>query len=239
MLMFSFRQWWVPFVTMAMSAAALQFEGATVSGAGDGNPKAGGSDPPGVPLELRLVATKSTYTLDLGGKTEKELEPVFAKEHSNPPLTPAQVELVMEFRNTGTQPIKFWVNGEPSCQLTLDLKGPGAYKVKVFGPPIGANIPPIPPKEIDLDPGKTYTLPLKNLAALDRYRAGFVWYWTKPGEYTLAVRYLTAVSPAPPGAKDAVWSGPPMVGVNPKEKSKGFGQVTLTSMPVKLKIVEK
>src|SRR5206468_658033 len=36
----------------------------------------GKTDPPGAPLELKLVAKKDTYTLDLGGKTPEEVRKV-------------------------------------------------------------------------------------------------------------------------------------------------------------------
>ena len=49
-------------------------------------------------------------------------------------------------------------------------------------------------------------------------------YWTEPGEYTLGASYATALSPAPPGSKDA---------------GQGFGRVTLTAAPVKIKVEGK
>jgi hypothetical protein len=54
----------------------------------------------------------------------------------------------------------------------------------------------------------------------------------------LTARFHTALSPAPKGAKEPVWIGRPMIGVDPKARTKGFGQVTLTSAPVKLKVVD-
>jgi len=188
---------------------------------------------PGV--ELRLVVKKGQYVLDLGGKSEKDL----AGDHQSPPIVPPQVDLVLEFHNSGKKPVKIWIGGDPTCRLTLDLKGAGARTIKILGPPIGANIPPIPPREESIEPGKLYRLPLKSLAVLDRYRSGQASYWTKHGEYTLKVSYHTALSPTPKGSKEAVWLGPLMVGVDPKAKSKGFGQVTFTSNTVKLKVVEK
>jgi hypothetical protein len=191
------------------------------------------SDPAGV--ELRLVVKKDRVVLDLAGKTDKDL----AGEHQSPPLPPPEVDFALEFHNSGKKPVTIWIGGDPTCRLNLDLKGPGAKKVKIIGPPIGANIFPIPPREEKIEPGKAYLLPLKSLAVLNRYRAGEASYWTKPGEYTLRASYHTALSPAPKGSKEAVWLGPLMVGVDPKAKSKGFGQVTFTSNTVKLKVVEK
>jgi hypothetical protein len=191
------------------------------------------ADPPAV--ELRLLVKKDKYVLDLAGKSEKAL----LGDHQSPPIPPAQVDLTLEFKNTAKKPVKIWIGGDPTCRLNLDLKGPGARKVKILGPPIGANIPPIPPREESIEPGNVFRLPLKSLAVLDRYRAGEASYWTKPGEYSLTVRYHTAISPAPKGVKPAVWLGPIRVGDDPKAKSKGFGQVTFTSNTVKLKVVEK
>jgi hypothetical protein len=236
---FCVRQWLVPFLLIAGISAALASADVAAPAQAPGAKDQGKNKSAEMPVRLRLLAKQDRYVMDLGGRSEKEADKLLAQDQQAPPIPSPQVDLALEFRNTGSKAIKIWIGGEPSCRLDLELKGPGARKVKVFGPPIGANIPPIPPKEINLEPGKTHTLPLKSLAVLDRYRAGQVSYWTRPGDYTLTARYHTAVSPAPKGAKEAVWSGPPIVGVNPKAKSKGFGQVDLTSNVVMLKVVEK
>jgi hypothetical protein len=200
-------------------------------------------EPPEVPLKVRLIARKATYVLDLGGRTPKQYRKAMEKADGAvaPPVPAPAVDLVLEVRNTGGKEIKLWDAGfrGGSTRLELDLKGPGAAKISVTGPPVGANIPPRAPREVVLKPGKTYSMPIKSLAVLDQYRAGLVSYWTDTGEYTLKARFHTAISPAPRGAKEPVWMGPPMVGVDPKARAKGFGQVTLTSDPVKLKVVKK
>jgi hypothetical protein len=49
-------------------------------------------------------------------------------------------------------------------------------------------------------------------------------FWTEPGEYTLTASFTTALSPAPPGSKDA---------------GKGFGTVSLNAEPIKIKVEAK
>jgi hypothetical protein len=65
------------------------------------------TDPPGVPLEARLIAKKDTYVLDLGGKTPEEFRKLL-KDSSAP--APAVV-LELEFRNSGDKNLTFLVGG--------------------------------------------------------------------------------------------------------------------------------
>jgi RNA polymerase sigma factor (sigma-70 family) len=182
----------------------------------------GKTEPAGVPLEARLVAKKDTYTLDLGGKTEDD----FREQVKKTPYPPApEVDLVLEFRNTGDKEIAFLVGGSnPDIPLLFKLDGPGAINVDLRA--MLNRAPSRGPEVVRLAFGKTYTLPIKNLFSANRNRPGGIAYWTKPGEYTLTAIYQTAVSPAP---KDAA----------ARPGFDGFGQVTITSAPVKLKVEEK
>jgi hypothetical protein len=201
------------------------------------------ADPTKVLVEARLIVKKDTYALDLGGKTaeqyRKQIEQ--ANNAQAPPVPPPLVDLVLEFHNVSDKEIKLWDAGfrGGSTRLELDLQGPGARKIIVTGPPVGANIPPPTPKEVVLAPGKSFSMPIKSLAVLDQYRAGPVLYWTEAGAHTLKASFHTAISPAPPGTKEPVWIGRPMIGVDPKARTKGFGQITLTSAAVKFKVEEK
>jgi hypothetical protein len=73
----------------------------------------------------------------------------------------------------------------------------------------------------------TYALAIKSLMTKRLGRDGTASYWLEPGDYTLIATYKTAVSPAPPGSKD----GGNFLGV-------GFGQVTVITAPVKLKVTK-
>jgi RNA polymerase sigma factor (sigma-70 family) len=179
----------------------------------------GKTDPPGVPLEAKLVAKKDTYALDLGGKTEEEFRDQI-KKRPHPPAP--EVDLVLELRNTGDKEISFLAGGSnPDIPLLFKLVGPGAVNIDL---PAMLNAQPSRrPETIRLAPGKTHSLPIKNVVSPNRNRAGGIAYWTKPGEYTLTATYQTAVSPAP---KDAA----------ARPGYEGFGNVTVTSAPVKLKV---
>ena len=177
---------------------------------------------PALPLEARLVAKKETYTLDLGGKTpeafRKQIEA--GKPTRAFPAGPA-VDLVLEFFNRGDKEVKFWIGPDGSEPL-LKLEGKGAVNVS-----LGYNVSgrrSIPPKVIVLAPGKTYTWPIKSLKSVSFTHEQSQAYWTEPGEYTLTATVHTALSPAPKGSKDA---------------GNGFGRVTITSAPVKVKVVAK
>jgi hypothetical protein len=191
------------------------------------------TDPPGVPLEAKLVAKKDTYTLDLGGKTPEQYRDDAKKA---PPVV--NVDLVLELKNTSDKPITIWIvddyrkeeaqAGGDYVTLTLDLKGKGAVSA-VTAQRFTAPATP-PPRTLKIDAGKTWSLPVTTLnfgthgvAAYETRRA----CWTEPGEYTLAVTFKTAVSPKPEGAKKAKWA------------NFDGGIVTVTAPPVKLKVVEK
>jgi hypothetical protein len=190
--------------------------------ADEAKPKESGkTDPAGVPLELRLVAKKASYPLDLGGKTAAE----FRKELDDAQKTgryppPPAVDLSLELRNTGTKDLMLQVQGDANV-LTLQLEGPGAMSVaprRAFTTDFRL------PKIITIAAGKSHTFPaIKSLTYGFRGVAQQS-YWIKAGEYTLTASYKTAVSPAPKGAKDA---------------RNGFGHVTVTSAPVKIKVEAK
>lgn len=182
------------------------------------------SDPSGVPLEARLIATKDAYTLDLGGETpEARRKRIVEKKF--PPL-PA-VDLTLEIRNTGTKELRVGLGGS-AVGLQFQMEGPGALTVETGSVAIPGASPPV--RIVVLAPGKTESLPLTTLRGYERVNIvtkQFGSYWTEPGTYTLTANFLTVVSPAPAGAKqDKVFGGEGM-----------FGVVTLTSAPVKIKVV--
>jgi RNA polymerase sigma factor (sigma-70 family) len=179
----------------------------------------GKTDPAGAPLEVKLIARKAVYVLDLDGKTPEEF-----RKHIKETFQPVpQVDLELEFRNSGDKEIKFLVGGfNPDIPMFLKLDGPGALNLTLLA--IVSDVPSSPPTLVTLAPGKTHTIPIKSLATDNHAREATVSYWTQPGEYTLTATYKTAVSPVPQGAKD---------------DGKGFGAVTVVSAPVKLKVAKK
>jgi hypothetical protein len=191
------------------------------------------SEPPGVPLEAKLVANTDTYTLDLRGRTPEQYRDA-AK--TKPPVV--AVDLVLEVKNISDREITIWIaddygkearqNGGDYVTLRLDLQGPGAVSALVQQQHTRPLTPP--PRTRALAPGQSYTLPITTLnygthgvATYQAYRA----CWTRPGDYTLKATFKTAVSPAPPGSKETKWA-----------HFEG-GLVTLTSAPVKLKVIER
>jgi RNA polymerase sigma factor (sigma-70 family) len=184
------------------------------------------TDPAGVLLEARLVAKRDSYVLDLGGKTPEE----FRKGIENVyPATPA-VDLELEFRNSGDKEFTFVVGGSyPDIPLLLKLEGPGAVNVTLPA----QNAPGARGlfTKVTLAPGKTHTLPITSLMTKRLGREGTASYWLEPGDYTLIATYKTAVSPAPAGSKD----GAELLG----QGFPGFGQVTVVTAPVKLKVTQE
>src|SRR5262249_37815639 len=130
-----------------------------------------------------------------------------------------KVDLVLELKNTGDKDITVWVGGD-ATRLNLDLQGKGAISVtarRAFTSDFRM------PKPGKLEAGKTTEIPIAGLSYGFRGAEKQAW-WTEPGEYTLTATYSTALSPAPKDAKDA---------------GEGFGKVTLTTAPVKLKVEGK
>jgi hypothetical protein len=184
--------------------------------------EAGTTDPRGVPLELRLVAKKAKYTLDLGGKTGKE----FRKQLEEAPKTgnalpaPPAVDFTLELRNTGKNDLQIHVEGDNN-PVTLEVKGKGA----VNRPSLRAVTADFRlPRTVTIAAGKSYSFPAIKALSSGHRGVGQYGYWTEAGEYTVRANFRTAVSPAPKDAKDA---------------GNGFGHVTVTSAPVKIKVTAK
>jgi hypothetical protein len=191
------------------------------------------TDPDGAPLEAKLVVKKDTYTLDLDGKTPEDYREA-AK--TKPPVV--EVDLVLELKNTSDKEITIWIaddygkeerqEGGDYVKLMLDLKGPGAVSVRTALRETTPATPP--PRTRAIAAGKTFSIPITTLnygshgiAHYEAHRA----CWTEAGEYSLTATFQTAVSPAPKASKPTKWA-----------HFEG-GYVTVTSAPVKLKVVEK
>ena len=177
--------------------------------------------PKDLPVKATLVAKKTTYPLDFGGKTlddyKKAIKDGEADLRSLPPAP--TVEIVLELKNTSAKDVKIGIGGDP-VRINLELKGPGAISVtprqaftRIFRPI----------QTIDLAAGKTHEIKIASLQYGYRgieKRA----YWTEAGEYTLGASLTTAISPAPEGTKP---------------DANGFGPVTLKAEPIKIKVEKK
>jgi hypothetical protein len=173
--------------------------------------------PADAPVTAKLVAKKDTYKLDLNGLSAEDFKKALKEGEKSGKTPPAPaVELALELTNTSDKEVKIWIGGDGTT-LTLDLKGPGAVSVT----PMRAFTQEYRiPMTVTLAPGKSQTLPITGLSYGHRGVATQA-YWTEPGDYTLGASYATAISPAPPGSKDA---------------GQGFGRVALTAAPVKIKV---
>jgi hypothetical protein len=190
------------------------------AGAGlSGEPKKGDQK---LPFTLTLKAKETKVKLDLGGKTAAEFQKALDRANTSNSPFPAgpKVDLVAELKNVSDKDVTVWVGGSMATSFTFDVKGPAArnyYVTRFFTRLL------VMPKPVTLAPGKTHTFGFKNLKHGMRGVAQ-EWFWTQPGEYTLTVRYNTAISPAPPGSRDA---------------GMGFGQVSITSTPITIQVQEK
>jgi RNA polymerase sigma factor (sigma-70 family) len=184
-------------------------------------------EPPGAPLAAVLKANKDTYKLDLGGRSAEQFRKVAkARDRfdAGGPLPPA-VDLVLEVRNTSDKEVQFFTLPD-LAEVKLGLKGPDTLTVQMQGPfQLDRRLPP----PIRLAPGKVFTRPIRSLNHGHR-DIEFRSYWLAPGDYTLTARFHTAMLPAPAGA--VLYDG--RLG---EPQLRGFGVVTVTTPPLKLKVV--
>jgi hypothetical protein len=205
------------FVGMAL----LGWAALTAIAADKGKKEQGKTEPRGVPLELRFVAKKSNYPLNLRGLSAEGFQQELseAKKTGKYPAPPA-VDLVLELHNTGKKDLTVHVEGDANV-VVLDLRGPAAVTVTPLRP---ATQEFRVPKTVVIPAGKSYKFPaIKSLTYGFRGDAQQA-YWTKPGTYTLTASYRTAVFPAPKGANLV---------------DDGFGEVQVTSGPIKIKVTAK
>lgn len=179
------------------------------------------TDPKGVPLSITITGKKTTFPLDLGGKTAAEFEAAIkkAKEASGPLPKAPEVDLVVVIKNTSDKTIMVYNTGD-SVVLTLELKGKGAINTESGG---AFTTDFRLPQGVGLEAGKTIEFPVKALVSGFR-GASKLAYWTAPGEYELVATWVTGVSPIPKGAED---------------NGDAYGKVTLTSAPLKITVEGK
>ena len=201
--------------------------------------------PPGGPA-LRLLALRKTYTLAgdgeslrreiaefrraeaaIGAAPDMQQKLRIAAERTDPDLAPRTlaVDLAFEVVNRSTAPIQILPYRSDSVILRLAVKGPEVAVVKPRRLQIleGRRGDPI-----TLAPGKTYRVPIHDLAygfRGDEERA----YWTRPGTYSITATLATAQRPVPPGVQAAEDE-------DEDENEKGFAKVTLTSNTIQVKV---
>lgn len=145
------------------------------------------------PVTLKLVAKTDKYKFDGGGKTpaefKKHLEEIAAAQKNGklaqPPKPPA-VDLVLEIVNTGKGEVTVHVGGDSNV-WTLELTGGDG--TMALGSGLAMTLEFRLPKAVTLAPGKSYTIPLKQLSDGAR-GAGRYLYWTGPGDYKLSAKYV-------------------------------------------------
>jgi hypothetical protein len=173
-----------------------------------------------LPVEVRLIANKTSYKLDLGGKTAAEFKELLAKAGKSGGIlpTPPAVDLQFEVVNTSDKAIQIWHKGDP-VRLVLDVTGPDAMRVHSNRPMTLEFRLPVP---MTLEPGKSLQIPITSLTFGHRGVSEMA-YWMKAGEYSIVANFHTAISPAPKGSKPA---------------EQGFGTLVLKSAEVKVKVTE-
>ena len=194
--------------------------GAGVVIAQDKKPERPKPDPENTPLELTITGKTTKYTLDTGRQSSADYAKMLENASKAGKPVPAEViDLAVEIKNTSDKTVQVWTTGDP-VTVTLNLKGKGALNLD---PLLAFTREFRLPRAVEIEAGKTHSIPLKSLRSGFRGQAHFS-YWTEPGEYELTATLKTGMSPAPKGAKESM---------------DGFGTVTLTSPPFKVTVEEK
>lgn len=170
-----------------------------------------------LPVDAKLIAKKTTFKMDIDGAELKKLLEAAKESGKSPP--PPVVEMTLELRNRTQKDVQIWIGGDP-VQMNFELKGPGVVTHK---PMLFFTADFRGPKPMTLEPGKSYSIPIKALVGGFRGASEYV-YWTEAGEYTLTAHFKTGVSPAPEGAK---------------ADESGFAPVTVKSDTIKIKVEGK
>lgn len=141
-------------------------------------------------LELKVIAKKDSYVLDRGGKSAAEYRKMLDEAGANKkgfggnyPRPPA-VDLALEIKNAGKEAVMIYVGGDSNL-WTFDLKGPATFQVR---PLLAFTQEFRIPKGVALEPGKSYEIPIKQLADGHRGASRYL-YWLDAGEYTLGATY--------------------------------------------------
>lgn len=140
-----------------------------------------------VAVELKLTFKKETiaWPYEVGPKDlEAKLLEATQKKEGGPLPAPPTVDAVLTIKNNGGETLTLHVEGDANT-LTLFLKGPGvttAATRAAFTTDLKL------PKAVELEPGKTFEVPLTKLSDGFR-RASRNVYPTQPGEYTLSATY--------------------------------------------------
>ena len=153
-------------------------------------PAQAADDDPEPPMKkgivARLVAKKSTYKLDLGGKTADDYAAEAKKGNVNPP----RVDLALMITNYTSSPVRIRTVGSTN-RLTLALKGDGAVEA-----PTNPTVGKFKTSYQVLNPKEKLTIPIDQLSSTGRGKgkAGAAnLYWTMPGEYKLSASYYTLI----------------------------------------------
>jgi hypothetical protein len=148
---------------------------------------------PAGPITLTLVAKSDKYKFDGGGKSsaeyKKDLEDAAKIQESGkaarPPKAPA-VDLVLVLKNTSKEDVTLYLGGDANT-YTFELTGGAGTATLKSERAFTADFKL--PKAVTLAAGKTHEIPVKELS--DGFRgAGRHVYWTGPGEYKLAARFV-------------------------------------------------
>ncbi|MCS6849537.1 MAG: hypothetical protein NZ700_00030 [Gemmataceae bacterium] len=127
-------------------------------------------------IELRLIAHRDTYTLNLAGLAPEEAVKRWQDVNDARQPSIPTVDLSLELRNHASRPVT--IPERLNDWYTLKLEGPGAIDIKRPG------MWCIPAPRIIVEAGKSVSVPLNQIAY---FRGSFVHgCWLRPGEYILA-----------------------------------------------------
>jgi len=134
--------------------------------------------------EDTAIVRRDTYVLPKQWQGEDFRRGIREEKDCHKLPAPPKVDLVLELRNTGKDPVMIWPGGsidEPELTVT----GPGIVSPESLEESSGTSAATTPQPVIR--PGEKYRIPIESLNpggfSLDNV------YWTKPGVYTVMATY--------------------------------------------------
>lgn len=179
-----------------MTTALLLSLLATLPAQNDDDPE----PPPRKGIVVRLVAKKTTYKLDLGGKTKNDYVAAVKKGDVEAP----KVELELVITNYTKEAIRLRTTGSTN-RLTLKLEGEGAIEASIT---TGVVRPKI--QYAVLNPKEKVVIPIARLASIGPATKKGAdapekrHFWTEPGEYKLSASLYAYVMTDPNGVNPVV-----------------------------------
>lgn len=141
-------------------------------------------------VSLKIISKKAAYAWPVADKPElfakkiKEIQQgIKAGKNVDAPDS-IEVDFVLQFTNTGKETVDIFVQGDSNL-MTLEVTGPGVIAIS---PPRPMTLEFRLPKQVTIEAGKTFEIPVKQLSDGMRGISRSI-YFTTPGDFEIKASY--------------------------------------------------